>query len=161
MNGRIQSLEQPPFRAIVPTRYRFKIFSTGTFDNSSIPGKPTRLAIGSNGFALIFANTFIHTTQQLDDAYFANNNFRDCALFYNGGRLVFMDSNHVINTDLVLGPGVNRDSPLVQQLVKNFQWKSVETGIVRAPEAASPRQPELEVVVSMPGVAGLQPARFD
>ena len=101
-------------------------------DNSAVPGRPTGLAFIFSGFGLLFRDTFIHTTQYLDNAYFANDEFRDCILYYNGGKLLFMNSNHVVDTDLVLGPRVSRDSPTVRHLLKDFQWRSVETATTKA-----------------------------
>jgi hypothetical protein len=127
-NHKVQSLEQPQFPAVVLPPYEFRIFSTFTFDESGAQDKRRRQAIGFDGFAVMVVNTFIHVNQPLDNAYFANNTFRDCALYYGGGRLLFMDSNTITDTDLFLSPTASRDSSVVQDLLKNFKWKSVQVG---------------------------------
>lgn len=127
-NGKIASLEQPHFPGLVPRNFEFEMTIGYMFDNSRMPGNPAGQAISFNGFGLIFANTFIHTNQPLDNGYFAHNNFTNCALYYRGGRLLFMDSNSVINTDLVLDPAVSKDSPFLRQLLTKFHWRTVKVG---------------------------------
>jgi hypothetical protein len=125
-NGRIDSIEQPSFPPIDPTGFNFQIVATITVDNSATPGRPTSYGILTSGlFGVYFNDTFIHVRQRLDDAYYANNEFKDSVLFYGGGRTIFAKTNRVTDCDLEIGPNVSRDSPEVKELLKNFVWRSV------------------------------------
>jgi hypothetical protein len=125
VSGQIQSFEQPAFPEVSPIDFKFHIISTLTVGNPGIPGKPIGRAVVFDGFGLFLGNRFIHANQDLDNGYFAKNEFRDCVLICRGGSIQFLESNQVTDTDLILGPGVSRSSPEVEQLLK-FRWRSVD-----------------------------------
>lgn len=125
---RVQSFEQPSFPPIPLVGFKFQIF-TGMTMNAGATGlgpKPYGIIV-SGGFPLFFKNTFTGVQQILDDSYYAGNVFRDCRLIYNGGRVAFETSNQVIDSDLIIGPKARKDSPEIEQLRKNFMWRTVKS----------------------------------
>jgi hypothetical protein len=130
-NGHVQSpIEQPVFeKKVVLSGFRFVIISTAGFDNSGIPGPPQGRAVTAQGlFGLYFRNEFIHVRQELDNAYYGRNMFKDCVLMYSGGKTQFEKTNQVINSDLEIAAGVPLDAPEVKKLVNDFEWRTVKHG---------------------------------
>ena len=133
-NGEVKSVEQPSFPAISLTHFKFRIVTTMEIDNGSSnclsckPGRPTGIGVVVNGlFAVFYSNRFIHVLQPIDDAYWNHNEFRDCVLIYNGGsKTLFAKANKVIDSDLEIGPGVPKGSPVLKQLLEDFRWRSVD-----------------------------------
>jgi hypothetical protein len=134
-NGRLQPIEQPAFRPIPLSGYRFAIVATITVENVSmpgqpesrvIPGRPTGQGVSTGGlFGLYFRDKFTHVRQELGDAYYGGNVFRDCLLTYSGGRLQFAKSNQVVDSDLEIAAEAPRDSPELNQLLHDFSWRTV------------------------------------
>lgn len=129
-DGRVQSFEAP--RGLPPapiTHFRFEIVS-GLRMNGH-PEDPVKRS-GTYGvsvmgcFPIYFNNSFTGVHQDVDDGYYSTNVFNQSLLSYNGGPLNFGKSNEVNESDLQIGPNVPRDSPEAKQLVRDFNWHSVE-----------------------------------
>jgi hypothetical protein len=126
--GRMQSFEQPSFPPIPLTGFRFVIFATMTIGGSNGPLKPIRTfgIVAPGAFPLYFNDAFTRVRQELGNSYYARNVFKECILSYEGGTVEFEKSNQVIDSELLIGSSVRRDSPEVKQLLKDFQWQKVE-----------------------------------
>lgn len=126
--GRIESFEQPNFPPIPLTGFRFQIFATITAGNTNGPSRPITMwgILAPGSFPLYFNNEFNRVRQELGNSYYSRNVFRECLLSYDGGTIEFEKSNQVIDSDLLIGSGVGRDSPQVKQLLKDFKWRKVE-----------------------------------
>ena len=125
-NGHVQSFDQPSFPPITLSGFKFAIVTTVTFDNSVISGIPEGRAATTGGlFGLYFKDEFIHVRQELDNAYYAANVFRNCVLMYSGGKTQFAKSNQVIDSDLEIAGMATQDSPEVKQLLHDFTWRNV------------------------------------
>jgi 20S proteasome alpha/beta subunit len=125
--GRVQSLDQPRFPPVALTDFRFQILATDSFGDMSGPSKPTTYASLAPGFFMLyFRDRFTRVKQILDDGYFSGNIFRECILTFGGRGTKFEKSNQIIDSDLLIGAGVRRDSPEVKQLLKDFTWRNVE-----------------------------------
>jgi hypothetical protein len=135
--GHVRSVEQPSFPPITATGFKFRIVEDDDLDNSGLPAGRTGYGVfvSPGYFTLYFKNSFKRVEQWLDEAYFSGNVFRECRLLYNGGRLRFENSNEVYDSDLILG-GVNRDTPEVKHLLKDFKWRHV-VGLAEASNSPS------------------------
>ena len=127
--GHVQSIDLPPaLPPVTMTGFKFTIVQTLAFENYKLPPSDdsgTAVQVGPGLFTLYFKNSFTRVQQNLGESYFGENIFRECRLFYTGGRLRFDPSNQVYNSELVLGPGVDRNNPEVMNLMYNFPWKHV------------------------------------
>jgi hypothetical protein len=77
-------------------------------------------------FPIYFNNSFTRERQEIGNAYYSGNVFKEAVLSYEGGTVQFGTSNQVIDSDLLFGPKVRRDSPEVQKLLRDFSWRSVQ-----------------------------------
>jgi len=126
-NGHVQSFEQPDLPPIQLSGYKFLIVSTAGFDNSGIPGRQMGRTVFAPGlFVLYFRDDFIHVVQEISNAYYGGNRFRDSILTYSGGKVQFASSNQVIDSDLEIAAGISPDSPEVKQLLHDFKWRTVK-----------------------------------
>jgi 20S proteasome alpha/beta subunit len=127
--GRVEPLEQPDFAPVSLTKFKFRVLFTLTEEGRAGSGQATTPGIVTPGtFSFYFKNLFIRVQQELDDNYYSGNVFRDCVLVYRGGKIQFTTTNQVIDSDLVLvGSDARRDSPEVEQILRNFKWRNVES----------------------------------
>jgi len=141
--GRVQPIEQPHFPAISAVGFKFQIFSGMNLSGYlKDPGKAAAFygALAPGCFPLYFRNSFAGVRQELGDAYYSGNVFTESVLSYRGGRVQFERSNQVVDSDLLIGSKIRRDSPEVKQLLRDFKWRSVKS------EGEPPRSPSAGVV---------------
>lgn len=127
-NGHIQRITQPTFDPILPTAFRFYIDQENEYEGVETPPSApmsSGVDIGPGLFTLFFRDKFKQVQQRLDEGYFSESLFTHCQLLYNGGRLQFEHSNRVYDSELFLGPEVDRNAPDVMYLMYNFPWKHV------------------------------------
>lgn len=124
-NGRVQSVERPDFPLVATTHIRFDIVPGSYFSGTGPRSIAALVYVPPPHLTLFFKNSISHATQPLDYGYFSGNRFEDCWLRYREGTLRFDSSNEVINSDLIIGPALDRSSPTVKHLVKDFKWRHV------------------------------------
>jgi len=125
-NGRVQQpLEHPSFAPVATANVRFDIFAGASLSGGGRGSTAIVVFLPPPKLTLFFKNSFSHTTQPLDDGYFSGNHFEDCWLRYRSGTLQFDDSNQVVNSDLIIGPKLDRNSPTVKHLMKDFKWRHI------------------------------------
>jgi hypothetical protein len=137
--GRVLRVEQPPFPSVPAREFRFRILTGVNVEGDMKDRSKTAGFWGvvtPGCFPIFFNGSFIRTRQEIGNAYYSGNVFKEAVLSYEGGTVQFGTSNQVIDSDLILGPKVHRDSPEVQQLLKDFKGslRSVESeGETRTP----------------------------
>ncbi|MGA8214319.1 MAG: hypothetical protein WB799_12055 [Candidatus Sulfotelmatobacter sp.] len=136
-DGRIQgSIEQPPgLPPVTVSSFKFEILTTLGAIYIDRPGEdpPRPFGFVTDRFTLFFRDQFIGVRQELDDAYFGHNEFKNCLLIYRGGKTTLDKSNQISNCDLEIAAGVSRDSPTVKQLLSDFTWRTVKYEVHLAP----------------------------
>ncbi|MBI2162232.1 MAG: hypothetical protein HYU25_17945 [Candidatus Rokubacteria bacterium] len=125
--GRVETIRGPHFSASAARPMKFILLLGNRFADVG-----TAVKI-EGGTVLFVRNVFQRAAQSIDGSYFFGNQFADCEIRYNGGKTRFDTTNQVTNCTLLLGPQAPAGSPVVQQLLQNFQWRAVRH------EAASKR----------------------
>lgn len=130
-NGKVSDVTQHEFEPPPLPHSHQPLFSNAHF--RTLPGGLAYYRpFGWYGTGLYVRSSFNHVSVTLDSSFFGENTFTDCDIFYDGEAFDFESNNTVENCSLLFGPRVNRQSPEVLSLMRNFPWKQIGDATIPA-----------------------------
>lgn len=121
-NGHVSEFDEPVSPTYDIPRSEF-IFMSGPHLTDIAHSTPSVIGIRLGVPAIVFlkGTTLTNVIQPLDNLIVFESNFVHCHLAYSGSpRTMFDKSNSLTDTDLILLPGADANSPFIRQIKQDF-----------------------------------------